>query len=252
MPVIAPMPVRPSGSPVAHFATTGWSRVLRAGADDAAARPALADLCGHYWYPLYAYLRRRGHTAPDAEDAVQGFFTWLIEANTLRYADPSRGRFRGFLVAAMNQYLAGRHRFDSAGKRKPDQPFVRIDAIAAEERLRWEPSDGLTPERILDYSWAIAVVGQAMERLKAEQQAAGRANLFDAVQGLLSGQRGETTSAAKALGLSDGAVRVAVHRLRRRYAELLQAIVRETLGEDEDAEAELRHLLNALSAGRPR
>ena len=238
----------PSAS-AARFATTSWSRVRAAAGP--AARPALADLCGLYWYPLYAALRRRGRPPADAEDAVQGFFAWLLESDAVRYADPARGRFRCFLVTALNQYLARRHEYDTAAKRSPPGRLVSIDAAAGEERFAHEPADDRTPDRAFEYSWAVSVVRHAMDRLRAEQAAAGHADRFDAYHGLLTGQS-DTTSRelAVAFGTTEGAVRVAVHRLRKRYAEMLRQEVAATLDEGEDVDAELRHLLATLEYGR--
>lgn len=242
------MPSAPHPS-AARFATTAWSRVRSAA--DPAARPELADLCRAYWYPLYAYLRRHGRNQVDAEDAVQGFFAWLLESNAVKYADPARGKFRSFLVAALNQYLARRHEYESAAKRSPPGAMVSIDTADGEGRFAHEPADDRTPDRVFEYAWAVSVVRHAMDRLRAEQAAAGKGEQFDVYHGLLTGQAGDgTRGAAAVLGTSEGAVRVAVHRLRKRYGEILREEVAATLDAGEDVAAELQHLLATLEFGR--
>ncbi|MFO0849073.1 MAG: sigma-70 family RNA polymerase sigma factor [Gemmataceae bacterium] len=238
---------RPGPEPAgpARFHTTVWSRVLRAGrADDPSARPALAELCRAYWPPLYAYARRRGAPAAEAEDAGQGFFAWLLESNALRYADPGRGRFRGFLAAAFRQYLTRKHEYDTAAKRCPPAPLLPLYGVAH------EPADHLTPDAAFEYAWAVAVLGRAMDRLQAEQEAAGRGERFAAFQGMMTGQSAEPTAVVAArVGMTEGAVRVAVHRLRQRFAALLREEVSVTLDDGDDPADELRHLLQAVRAG---
>ena len=227
-----------------RFHTTAWSVVLRAAPGGDAARPALADLCRAYWYPLYAFARRRGHEPADAEDAVQEFFAHLVESGLLKYADPGRGRFRGFLAAAFRQHLARRHEHATAAKRLPPGGVASLDVSAGEGRYAHEPADPDTPDRLFDRAWALSVLDRAMTKLRDES---GSAERFDAFRGLLTGQGGETTRAVgDRLGLAEGAVRVAVHRLRRRYAALLRAEVADTLDAGGDVEAELRELLAAL------
>lgn len=233
--------------PSDRFVTTTWSRVLRAAApDDPASGPAWQELCRSYWYPLYAYARRRGSPPPEAEDAVQGFFAWLFEANALRHADPARGRFRGFLAAAFRQFLAKQHEHAAARRRCPAGAVVSIDAATGEDRYRTEPTDHLTPDRAFEYAWARAVLERAMDRLRAECEAGRHGHRFEAFRGILTDQV-PVAAVGEALGLSDGAVRVAVHRLRRRYGELLREEVAGTLESPADVEQELRDLLAAVA-----
>jgi DNA-directed RNA polymerase specialized sigma24 family protein len=236
----------------ARFATTAWSRVLRANAPDpAAARLALGDLCRAYWYPLYAFHRRRGASAADAEDSVQGFFTWLIESQALSYVDRERGRFRGFLVAAFRQFLAKQNEYATATKRCPAEPILSIDSAAGEARYALEPVTEATPDQLFEYAWAVAVLGRAMDRLRAEQVAAGRGDRFEAFQGMLTGQSDlSAREAGMTLGMTEGAVRVALLRLRERYRDLLREEVGATLDEGEDVESEMRQLLTALRSAR--
>ncbi len=244
-------PAQPDHTP-SRFATTAWSCVLRAAAPDpAAARPALGELCRAYWYPLYAFHRRRGAPAADAEDAVQGFFAWLIESQALAYVDRERGRFRGFLVAAFRQFLAKQHEYATAAKRSPAEAILSINAGEGEARYALEPVTQATPDQLFDYAWAVEVLGRAMDRLRAEQHAAGRGERFEAFRGMLTGQSElSAREAGEPLGMTEGAVRVAVLRLRERYRELLREEVGATLDEGEDVEAELRQLLTALRPTR--
>ncbi|MFO0935371.1 MAG: hypothetical protein U0798_02510 [Gemmataceae bacterium] len=243
----------PSSEPSAHrFATTAWSIVVRASGSDPAARPALEDLSRAYWYPLYAYHRRRGAAAAEAEDAVQSFFAHLLEKNIVRYADPNRGRFRGFLVTAFRQFLAKRNEYESAGKRRPAGIMFSIDAVAGEARYSAELSDTETPDRLFEYTWAVATLDRAMTRLRGEQETEGKADRFRALQGTLTGQATAThAELAAGLGMSEGAIRVQIHRLRQRFAQFVREEVAATLGEGESVDEELRTLLTALRSGGP-
>jgi RNA polymerase sigma-70 factor (ECF subfamily) len=245
-------PAHPPDPPPGRFATTVWSVVLRAGrAGDAAAGPALADLCRAYWYPLYAYARRRGASPPEAEDLVQGFFAAAVEKHLFRHADPARGRFRGFLAAAFRRFCASRHEYESAAVRHPPGGLVPVETAGGEARYAREPADHLTPDCLFDYAWAVEVVGRAMIRLGAEQASAGRADRFDVLRPALAGEApGTAADLGRALGMSEGAVRVAVHRLRQRYGELLREEVGATLEEGDDPDDELRGLLAALRLPR--
>jgi RNA polymerase sigma-70 factor (ECF subfamily) len=238
---------------VPGFHTTAWSCVLSAASQNpAAARPALAELCRAYWFPLYAYLRRRGAAHAEAEDGVQAFFARLLEDNILRYADPGRGRFRGFLLAAFRQFLAAQHAHDHAAKRRPPHGFESIETADGELRYAASLVDQVTPDLAYDYTWAMAVVNRAMDLLRDECQHCGGAERFQAFHGLLTGQSDKTSRAlGEELGMSEGAVRVAVHRLKRRYAELVRAEVAATLEDGGDVEDELRQLLTALKMERP-
>jgi RNA polymerase sigma factor (sigma-70 family) len=246
-------PVNHTGSPLnGRFATTEWSKIVRAAVPDTAeARTALADLCQSYWYPLYAYLRRRGVEPSAAEDTVQAFFASILENNLFGRANPERGRFRGFLVAALRQFLHHQNEFESAAKRKPTTPIVSIDSTTAEGRYFREPAHDMTPERAFEYTWAVAVLDRASEGLRIEFESVGQAERFRALRVLLSGDsKVGAQQVGQQLGISEGAVRVALHRLRQRFGELLRAEVSATLDEGEDVEAELRDLQNALRFGR--
>ena len=228
--------------------------VLRAAApDQPGAALALGDLCQAYWYPLYAYARRRGLGPSEAEDAVQSFFAWLLEKNIIRYADPERGRFRGFLAASFQQFLARRREHESAAKRRPSGSMVSIEAEMTEGRYVRELVDDVTPDRLYDYAWAMSVLKRAMDRLRTECDSNSRAARFEAFQGLMTGQSAQSArEVGQILGMSEGAVRVALHRFKQRYGELLREEVAQTLETEADSEieSELGRLLEALKIQR--
>jgi RNA polymerase sigma factor (sigma-70 family) len=241
-----------------HFVTTRWSLVAAAGGEDRQApdaRRALAALCEAYWYPLYAYVRRRGHDANDAGDLTQAFFARLREKNDLRLADPQRGRFRSFLLAAMNHFLANEWRNARAAKRGGGAAVLSLDLSSAETRFgreaaAVEPSHEMTAEKAFERQWALTLIGQAMAKLRAEYAAAGPAKerLFEALSPVLGGE-GEASYAhtGEKLGMSEGAVKVAAHRLRKRCRELLRDEVAQTVADPAEVDEELRHLLAAVA-----
>ena len=218
-----------SNSPfAARFPTTQWSRVARAGDPaDAGAREALEGLCRDYWYPLYAFARRRGLGPEDACDVVQGFLADLIERGDLSAADRERGRFRGFLRAACGHYLAHRREHDRALKRGGGRRTVSIDQVDAEGRYGREPAHGLTADRLFERRWALAMLEGVLARLESEMAGAGKADLFSRLRPMLEGgdTAGSYRAIASASGMTEGAVKVTAHRLRARYRELLRAEV---------------------------
>jgi RNA polymerase sigma-70 factor (ECF subfamily) len=232
-----------------HFATTHWSLVLAArdraepGADD-----ALASLCAVYWYPLYAYVRRRGHGPDDAHDLTQEFFARLLEKSALAGVDRDKGQFRSFLLAACTHFLANEHDRVRAKKRGGGRRILSFDAVDAEGRYRAEPADDLTPERLFERRWALALLQQVMTRLRDEFEGKGKGPMFERLRGFLIGEKGTGYQrAAEELGLSDGAIKVAVHRLRQRYRELLHEEIGRTVREPDEVEEEVRALFAALS-----
>jgi RNA polymerase sigma-70 factor (ECF subfamily) len=234
-----------------RFATTRWSLVLAArDRETPHSREALSGLCRLYWYPIYAFARRSGLAAEDAQDAAQGFFAKLLEQDGLRQVDPSKGRFRSFLLTSFRNFLSDARSRSRAGKRGGGQPDLSIDLLDAEGRYVHEPADESTPERIFDRRWAITLLARAIERLREEHAGRGpeRERLFERLKGHLAGAEDAASYAdvAAELGLSPVTVRVAVHRMRRRYRELLLDEISETLGRDEDLASELRHLMSAI------
>jgi RNA polymerase sigma-70 factor (ECF subfamily) len=232
------------------FATTRWSVVLAAGAGDSPpARQALETLCRAYWYPIYAYVRRKGHAPEEAQDLTQEFFALLIARDDLRLADRHKGKFRGFLLSRLDYFLAREWRRAHRQKRGGQFTFLSMDEHAPEERYQLEPADHETPERKFLRQWALAVLKQAMNALQAECEANGKAALFQEAKNLLSGERHGATYAeiSRRLNMSEGSVRVAVHRLRQRYGELLRSAVAHTVSTEDEVDEELRYLFRVLS-----
>jgi DNA-directed RNA polymerase specialized sigma24 family protein len=230
-----------------RFQTTRWSLVLRAGGQDVpAARLALESLCKQAWYPLYGYVRRRGYGPEDAQDLVQGFFARLFESGDLANVSPSRGRLRSFLLAALKHHVANHRRGTQALKRGGGVQVVSIDLEDAEGRLSAEPADLETPDRAFDRRWAQALLERVLGTLGDEFRAAGRRELFLALQPSLGGETPNLIAVAEHLGMTHGAVKVAAHRLRRRYGELLRREIAQTLDRPEDVEDEIQNLFEAL------
>jgi RNA polymerase sigma factor (sigma-70 family) len=233
----------------ARFSTTRWSVVLAAGRDTADGRDSLARLCQSYWRPLYAYVRRRGYSPEDAQDLTQAFFARLMEKHWVAAADQARGRFRSFLLAALNHFLADEWDRARAQKRGDGIAFLSLDLATAEAQYAREPVDAETPERIFERRWALTLLGQVLDRLRSEYERDGRGALFDALHPTLAGER--TTQPyrelARTLGLSEAAVKSAVHRLRQRYRQLLREEIAVTLDGDDGIDDELRHLFAVLA-----
>ena len=240
------------GAAAGRFAATRWTLVLnaaqRGGEQDAA--PALAELCRLYWPPLYAYARRSGHTMHEAEDLTQAFFARLLAKDGLANVAPHKGRFRSFLLAAFKHFLA--NEWDKARARKRGGGVVHlvIDADAAEARYACEPADTLTPDRVFDRQWALTVLDRVLARLRAEQDTPESARRFAMLEPALAAESGAVGYADLAAGLrmTEGAVKVAVHRLRRRYRELLRADIADTVADPSQVEEEIRSLIAALAA----
>ena len=231
-----------------NFSATRWSVVLAAATDARGAHDALAVLCRAYWYPLYAFLRRRGISAHDAEDLTQSFFAQLLARGGLARVDRAKGRFRTFLLASLKHFLADERDRANALKRGGGEPLLALDAIAAEQRYALEPRDDLTPDRLYDRRWALAVVDRALQHLRAEYAAAGKEALFSELQATLTAGSGAKSyrEIAVTLAMEEGAVKVAAHRLRQRYGSALRAEIAETVSSREEVAAELRQLLDAL------
>lgn len=234
------------------FLTTHWSVVLQAGRDDTAqAHGALEQLCRVYWYPLYAYARRRGYAPEDAQDLTQEFFARLLERNWLARADQAKGRFRTFLLTAMERFLANEWDKLRALKRGGGERLVSLQLDTGESQYRAEPADLRTPEQLFERHWALALLGEVLQQLEAEYRRQGKAVLFAALRPCLVGDRESLPypQLAEQLGLNAGAVRVAVHRLRQRYRARLRAEIAQTVTSAEEADAEMRHLFHVLAQG---
>jgi RNA polymerase sigma-70 factor (ECF subfamily) len=232
-----------------QFAATRWSVVLAAAKDRSGThtRRALEELIQAYWFPVYAYIRRQGQGPQQAEDLTQEFFTRLLEKKHLASVDQSKGRFRSFLLTAVKRFLVNQWDKSQAQKRGGGKRFIALDALAAEARYSVEPVDELTPERLFDRRWALAVLDQVLNRLRQEYTDRGKANLFESLQSSLAdGPDGGYARIAREMGMSEGAVKVAAHRLRRRYRQLLREEIAQTMAGPEEIEAEIRHLMECL------
>ena len=242
----------PSGeaSPRQVFVTTRWSLVLSAGRTDTPqARDALENLCRNYWFPIYAFVRRQGHNAHDAQDLTQDFFARLLEKKSFAGADPARGRFRSFLLAALKHFLANEWDKARAQKRGGGQVLIPIDVATAETSGGFEPADHLTAEKIFEQRWALTLLEHVLGRLRAEYVRDGKENLFDQLKPTLT-EASRTVGYAEIatrLGTTAGAVKVAVHRLRQRYREVLRAEIADTVTSPAEVEDEIRNLFAALA-----
>jgi RNA polymerase sigma-70 factor (ECF subfamily) len=217
--------------------------------DATGAREALEELCATYWYPLYAFVRRKGHDVEAAEDLVQGFFARLLEKGDLAAVERGKGKFRSFLMAACTHYLANRADHDRAQKRGGGRSPISIDRLAAEGRYRCEPVEALTAERLFDRQWALAVLDNVMELLTAEMDRAGKMRQFEALRPALLGsaERAPYAAIAQDLGLTEEAARAAAHRLRVRYRAVLREEVERTLDDPADLDGEIRSLFAAVA-----
>jgi len=234
------------------FATTRWTVVLAAGGPGSpSADVALEDLCRTYWYPLYAYVRHQGHSPEDAEDLTQEFFTRFLGKNYLAGLDSNRGRFRAFLLACLKHFLANEWDRSRRLKRGGGAPLLSLDYQGADTRYQIDPPDKLSPDTLYDRAWATTLLEQVITRLQEETEAEGTAAQFEQLKHYLMVGTNNIpyAQAAQALALSEGSVRVAVHRLRRRYRELLKQEIVQTLADPAQAEEEMRSLMAAFANG---
>ena len=228
------------------FAPTQWTLVLAA-RDETSAQAALAELCGIYWYPIYAYARRSGLNQEDAQDMTQEFFARLLAKNWLSGVDREKGRFRSFLLASLRHFMSNERDRASAAKRGGGLPLLSLDAVAAEARYHLEPADTTTPDRLFDRQWALTLLDRVLARLRSEFVATGKVETFDALKPALAGAADPYANIAAATGLSEGAVKVAIHRLRKRYRQILREEIAQTVSTPEEVDEEIRALFAALS-----
>ena len=234
---------------VGRFRTTHWTVVLRAAQSQApGGQAALAQLCRLYWYPLYAYARRRLPTAEDAQDLTQDFFAQLLEKEYLRQVDRQRGSFRSFLLTAFKHFLAKERDRAHAQKRGGGRSHLPLDFQAGERRYQLEPTHAADAEALYERRWALTLLEQSLAQLRDELTRAGKGRLFEALKGTLTGEDAPRPYAelAAEMGLSTEAIKVTVHRLRRRYGELLRTEIAQTVSSPEEIEDELRALFAAL------
>jgi RNA polymerase sigma-70 factor (ECF subfamily) len=234
------------------FATTRWTVVLAAGRTGAPqADVALEELCRTYWYPIYAYVRRHGHSREDAEDLTQAFFARLLEKNYLEGISSDKGKFRAFLLVAVKRFLANEWDRARSQKRGGGVRPLSLDWQDADTRYQIHPADNLSPDKLYDRAWAVTMLERVITRLRDESGAEGKAGLYEQLKTFLMAGKSDIpcAQAAAALGLSEGAVRVAIHRLRRRYRELLREEVAQTLSDPAQADEEMQALFSALTEG---
>jgi RNA polymerase sigma-70 factor (ECF subfamily) len=234
---------------MARWETTNWSLVLRAGADDSAtAREAVAGLCEAYWYPVYAMVRRYGHGATDAEDLTQAYFTRFLEKGWVKDVRPEHGRFRAFLLVSVRNFLHNERDRERALKRGGGQRCLELDGVSAERRYALEPTDRSTPETLFERAWAESVLERALQRLRAEMSEGDEVEKFDQLKGHLTGDEPAAAyrDLAEEWGVGEPAVRVRVHRLRRRFGRVLRDEIAATVADPAEVGEELRHLLSAV------
>jgi DNA-directed RNA polymerase specialized sigma24 family protein len=234
------------------FATTRWSIVVAAGTPDAPeGRTALSTLCQIYWYPVYAFIRRRGFSTADSQDLTQEFFAALLEKDYVRLADRERGRFRTFLLTAVTRFLTKQRERDHAAKRGGGRTALSLDLQSGEARYLMEPAEHWTPERLFERRWALTLLDRVIARLEERYAEQGKRDLFERLKGVLTGTMSadENAELASQLGLSEVALKVAVHRLRRRYRDLLKQEIAETVADPAETADELDYLLAALRGG---
>jgi len=235
-----------------QFATTHWSVVLLAGgAESQDADTALDHLCRSYWYPLYAYVRRKGHDSHDAQDLVQEFFARFLERKYLQHADRNRGRFRTFLLTSLKNFLINERNKANREKRGGALRILSLDEEMAEARLASEPATEQPPDALYDRGWAAILLDRAMAALGAEFEQSGKQHLFERLKVFVWGEKNALSYEAMAeqLGMSKGAVKVAVHRMRHRYGELLRAEVAHTVTTPVEVDEELRYLVSVIRSG---
>jgi len=232
-----------------RFSTTQWSRVRTArDGSDSDARRALEELCQTYWYPLYAFVRRQGYDAAAAEDLTQAYFAELVEKDFLKSVESSAGRFRSFLIASVRHFLSNQRERDQALKRGGGARTISLETANAEALFKDEPAECLDPEQVFERRWALIVIGRAMERLQHAAHKAGTEAQLECLRPYLTGEatRAPYSEVAAELGMTVGAVKGAVHRLRKRFGQLLRAEIAETVSDPAEVDDEIRHLLTVI------
>jgi RNA polymerase sigma-70 factor (ECF subfamily) len=231
-----------------RFELTRWSIVRAAKGNEPEARAALEILCANYWYPVYAFVRRQQHSPHDAQDLTQSFFTKLLEKRWLDGVEREKGRFRSFLLVSVKHFLSNERDHAEAQKRGGGRRQISLDISSAETRYAAEPHDTATPEKIFERRWAFTLLERVLGRLRVEMTAAGKEELFDELKPTLAGEQSPYAQIAERLGMTEGAVKVAAHRLRKRYRELIRDEIAQTVADGDEVDEELRDLMSALSA----
>jgi DNA-directed RNA polymerase specialized sigma24 family protein len=240
-----------------QFMTTCWSAVVLSGQSQAPGSDrAREEFCQLYWYPLYSFIRRRGYNADDARDLTQGFFLFIFGHKALQRATPTKGKFRSFLLGSLKNYLSNVYQHENAIKRGGKIDFVSVDFSDGEDRYSREPADSLTPEKIFDANWAMTLLGQAIERLKEEYSAKGKGIIFETLRPYLDlsgiAQAPSYEVAADKLKVTGAGVKTLIHRLRKRYSEMLREAVAQTVSDPSEIDDEIRSLCEALIASEGR
>jgi RNA polymerase sigma factor (sigma-70 family) len=232
-----------------RFRTTRWALVMSAAGEGGEASTALSELCEMYWWPAYAFVRRSGFSAEDAQDLTQAFFTRVLEKSYFRDARPDRGRFRSYLLGCLRHFLANARDSERALKRGGSFAHVPLACESGERFYQLEPADTVTPELVYERGWTMAVLAQAMTRVERKYKGVARSLLFQRLKGLLTGDEVSYPELAEALEMTEGALRIAVHRLRKSYGAALRETIAETVDNPADVDDELRYLLDVV--GRP-
>jgi DNA-directed RNA polymerase specialized sigma24 family protein len=240
-----------------QFMTTRWTAILLSAQSQAPGSDrAREEFCQLYWYPLYAFIRRRGYNGDDARDLTQGFFLFILDRKALQRATPTKGKFRSFLLGSLKNYLSNVYQHENAIKRGGKIDFVSVDFSDGEDRYSREPADSLTPDKIFDANWALTLLGRAIERLKEEYSAQGKALIFETlrpfldVSGVVSAPTYELAS--EKLQVTSAGAKTLIHRFRKRYSEILREAVAQTVTDPREIDDEIRSLCEALIASEGR
>jgi RNA polymerase sigma factor (sigma-70 family) len=245
----APLHNESKASGGAVFRTTQWTVVLTAGSGDTPeAAAALEHLCARYWYPLYAYIRRRGSSHADAADLTQAFFERLLERNFLDGLSRGVGRFRSFLLTALKNFLVNEWESGKCIKRGGGRKIISLNDSTADELYLKEPADDASPDKLFEKRWALSVIEHVLKRLHIEFVASEKAELFEVLKPTLTAEKLDQSYAeiAAAFGLSEGALKVTIHRMRKRFGQLLREEIAETVQDSSEVDDEMRHLIEAL------
>lgn len=239
-----------SSSPLQNraFATTSWSMVLEAASDRNSNNgdAALSELCQQYWFPLYSFVRRKGYDRSQSEDLTQAFFADLLEKDRLKHAEPSRGSFRSFLLASLANFMANQWRAENTQKRGGGTSILSIDFDEADIRYTGQQGEDLTPEKIFERSWALSILDQTLAAVSKQYSDIGKQELFGHIKGFLTGDPQPYQELAALTGMREGALKVAVHRLRQRYGQQLRLQIARTISDTDKVDEELASLFQAL------
>ncbi len=241
----------PGGNRV--FATTQWSLVVAAAKNDSVSgsKEALEQLCENYWYPLYAYVRRRGFSPDESSDLTQAFFAQFLEKNSIEHADPERGKFRTFLLTSLKNFISNQWRSEQALKRGGHLKKISLEISRGEEKYALEPVDETTAEKLFDRRWAMTLLSAAFDKLQSEYAQNGKQELFDQIKPYLVGNNDNVPyrQVAESAGITENAVKVSVHRLRKRCGLLLREEIAQTVNSEDEVDEELREMSATLGNG---